>query len=610
MHRIDAHNAIADWHSATRRPVRRSVLRLSRLESRVAPAHPVGPEFRVNTYTTTHQYNAAVAASAVGDFVVVWQSLAQDASDLGVYAQRYDAGGARQGDEFRVNSYVVGVQGGPAVAASPAGDFVVAWQSNNQDGSQAGVYAQRYDAAGAPQGGEFQVNEYTTNNQGGTSVAVAASGDFVIAWSSNTQDGDAWGVYARRYTAAGVPQGGEFQVNEYTTNSQSGVTVASDAVGNLVVTWHSEGQDGDSWGIYARRYDTAGTPLGSEFKVNTFASGSQERPRVAMSQGGEFVIAWESNGQDGDNWGIYARRYDGAGLPQGGEFRVNTATTGAQDTVRTAMDSDGDCVVVWQSSGQDGNDLGVYGQEYTANGAPRGGEFRANSFTSGPQGTPRVAMDANGNFVVVWQSGASTGSGQDGSGRGVYAQRFAVDAPRIANVSVNAGAAQRSCVAELAVSFDTTVTFAGPATDAFRLTRQGGGDVGEFTATAQTVGGHTVVTLSSFTGAETQAGSLADGRYTLTVFANQVIDSTGQALDGNGDGILGDDYVLAGTPANGLFRLFGDNDGDADVDAADFVAFRGAFGLTSNLAFDADGDGDVDAADFAAFRGRFGSAVP
>jgi len=116
-------------------------------------------------------------------------------------------------------------------------------------------------------------------------------------------------------------------------------------------------------------------------------------------------------------------------------------------------------------------------------------------------------------------------------------------------------------------------------------------------------GAATTVTLS-FTGPNTDFGSLKDGRYKLSVFAPSV---NGGNFDGNADGTPGDDYVLSGTPANGLYRLFGDNDGD--VDAQDFGAFRAAFGGVSNLAFDSDGDGDVDAADFGAFRARFGASV-
>ena len=39
-------------------------------------------------------------------------------------------------------------------------------------------------------------------------MAMDADGDFVVAWTSQDQDGSSTGVYAQRYNAAGLPQGG------------------------------------------------------------------------------------------------------------------------------------------------------------------------------------------------------------------------------------------------------------------------------------------------------------------------------------------------------------------------------------------------------------------
>jgi hypothetical protein len=97
-------------------------------------------------------------------------------------------------------------------------------------------------------GTEFKVNTYTTlaqstntNSQGG-SIAMDADGDFVVTWSSNGQDAIlSYGVYAQRYNAAGVKQGGEFRVNTTTTGTQKFSTVAMDADGDFVVTWSSQG---------------------------------------------------------------------------------------------------------------------------------------------------------------------------------------------------------------------------------------------------------------------------------------------------------------------------------------------------------------------------------
>src|SRR5204862_66208 len=99
-----------------------------------------------------------------------------------------------------VNTFTTGYQAETAVGMSAAGAFVVAWMSEGQDGSNGGIYAQRYSAAGLPSGSEFRVNTYTTSTQRFPAVAVDADGDFVVAWGSFPgQDGDLEGVYAQRY---------------------------------------------------------------------------------------------------------------------------------------------------------------------------------------------------------------------------------------------------------------------------------------------------------------------------------------------------------------------------------------------------------------------------
>jgi len=177
--------------------------------------------------------------------------------------------------------------------------------------------------------------------------------------------------------------------------------------------------------------------------------------------------------------------------------------------------------------------------------------------------------------------------------------------PRVSGVAVNNGAAQRSRVSSVTVNFDALVTLPANPADAFALNRLG--DAAAVALAATVTNTTTTSVVLTFTGGAVFGGSLLDGRYTLTVLGGLVASAAG-LLDGNGDGTGGDDYVLTGTPANGLFRLFGDADGDGDVDAADYGAFRGAFG-TTNPVFDIDGDGDVDTADFGQFRGRFGTSV-
>jgi hypothetical protein len=89
-----------------------------------------------------------------------------------------------------------------ALARQEDGRFVVAWDSLGQDGDSWGVFAQRFDAAGVPAGGEFQVNSFTTGPQGGdyASPAVAAGPDngFIVTWGSFAQDGSGRGACPTR----------------------------------------------------------------------------------------------------------------------------------------------------------------------------------------------------------------------------------------------------------------------------------------------------------------------------------------------------------------------------------------------------------------------------
>jgi hypothetical protein len=100
-----------------------------------------------------------------------------------------------------VNTFTTSSQRDPSVAGvGSAGDFVVAWRSTNQDGDFFGVFGQRFGSDGTPQGAEFQVNTFTTNNQGEPSVAgLGSAGDFVVAWRSTNQDGDSFGVFGQRF---------------------------------------------------------------------------------------------------------------------------------------------------------------------------------------------------------------------------------------------------------------------------------------------------------------------------------------------------------------------------------------------------------------------------
>jgi hypothetical protein len=317
--------------------------------------------------------------------------------------------------EFRVNTYTTGTQRFRSVTGSggfPTYRFVVTWDSDGQDGSQYGVFAQRYDSD-TPIGGEFRANTHTTADQRLSRVAYQPNGGFVVVWQSDGQDGDGAGVFGQRYSGDAVPLGGEFRVNTFTPSAQAYPDVTGLLGGGFLVVWESDGQDGSGSGIFARGYDADGVPLSGEFRVNTYTTGPQRAPRMDTYSNGDLIVVWEGYSADDELLGIRGQRYSVAGPPLGGEFRVNSYTTGNQRSPAVGLFGS---VVVWQSDGQDGSGAGVFGQI-------DGFEFRVNTYTTSDQSSPDVTFSANG-FMVLWQSDL-----QDGSAGGIYAQKFMFGGP-------------------------------------------------------------------------------------------------------------------------------------------------------------------------------------
>ena len=148
----------------------------------------------------------------------------------------------------------------------------------------------------------------------------------------------------------------------------------------------------------------------------------------------------------------------------------------------------------------------------------------------------------------------------------------------------------------MTLNFDQVVNLPANPADAFQLVRQSDGITVSLTATVAS--NVTTQVLLTFPGSGAEPGSLADGRYTLTIPSGLIFNVWG-ALDGDANGAAGGVYVLACVPSpnppTNIYRLFGDSNGDGTVNGADFLAFRLAFlQQPVNLYFDYDGDGQVE----------------
>ena len=404
---------------------------IEKLENRLLLyAAPVDSPTLINTDQTGNQSSPDIATDQLGNFVVVWISDGQDGSGAGIYAQRHLASGIAQGSEFRVNTETIGDQSSPSVAMNAAGSFVITWQSGSQNTGPTGIYAQLYTANGVANGGQFKVNTSTDYDQVTPSVAMDAAGDFVIVWQSNQAlnglNRTPSDILGRHYQSTGTASGNVFLISTIKSNinsqnvQQFDPRVSMDADGDFVVVWSRAIAEQSDWRthIIFRKYDSAGLPADSFDQQITYGLG-QQSPSVAIENGDNFVITWQENSGGGIFSSINAALIQGASYLES-RFQVHPKLERPQQSPRIAMDASGEFAITWRDGIADGLAL----RQFDATGNPQSDMSFIDSTSTGKQDNGAIAMNPHGSFIVAWQSPDQTGASSD-----IYAQRFHAHLP-------------------------------------------------------------------------------------------------------------------------------------------------------------------------------------
>ncbi len=72
-----------------------------------------------------------------------------------------------------------------------------------------------------------------------------------------------------------------------------------------IITWQGSGP-GDTAGVFARKFRSDGTAVGTEFQLNETTSGSQVGASTALVNLDNYVAVWSGQGP-GDTSGIFMR---------------------------------------------------------------------------------------------------------------------------------------------------------------------------------------------------------------------------------------------------------------------------------------------------------------
>ena len=408
------------------------------------PPQPLGDIFPVNATTSLNQSAPELATDLDGAFVSVWTSEDQDGSGLGIFAQIFDEDGNADGPEFPVNATTAGDQTDPEVSMNDEQDFAITWIGPDADGT--GIYLRIFEEGAATTMVDVPVNTTTAGLQSNPDVAFAEDGQVLVVWQS--PDGDGEGIFGRFFDVEGVPLSVELPIATTITGDQT-LPVAADVDedGSFVVAW--EGNDAQGRGIFAQRLEDTGSLLGGEISVNTTTAGDQVQPTLGVRTNDDdledngFVISWQ--GPDGDGSGIFAQFFNEDGSPVGGEIQVNVDDASDQFDPDVSIDDQGDYVITWAEPEvlvpgdrihPQGSPILIRGRRFTPMARLAGTDpstsnmsFTTNepftsdapfTIASGALERPAVAVEANGDFAVVWQDA------DDGSGSGIFGQRFSV----------------------------------------------------------------------------------------------------------------------------------------------------------------------------------------
>ncbi len=304
---------------------------------------------QVNSYTTGRQNWPSVASRADGSFMVTWTNSPDNTtSGQDISGRLFDSDGTPLTDEFTANTTTADTQAQSTVAALSNDGFVITWIGVNA-GTAFDVFAQRFDEDGVALGTEFAVNSNLTLSQELPSAAATSDG-FIVAWGSQDCDGNQFGVCAQRFDNSGAKVGTEFTVNTYTTDNQTQPAVAVNSDDSFVITWMSDGQDGSRNGIYAQRFSSMGVAVGTEFPVTQTTDGDQKYPTVSFGQGG-FVVAWQDKPILTTLNSVAARCFDTDASPLTDEFEVDAPPLpgAGAEYPSVAGDADGDFIVTWNA---------------------------------------------------------------------------------------------------------------------------------------------------------------------------------------------------------------------------------------------------------------------
>jgi len=234
-------------------------------------------------------------------------------------------------------------------------------------------------------------------------AAMDDSGNTIITWDQS--DGSNLQIFRSEYRnntwtypsslADHISIDGPYHIF-YSDNPQ----VAMDDNGNAIIAWHQ--YDGSNWQIFKSEYRNGAWTYPSSRTDNITPDGQNAfDPQVAMDDNGNAIIVWWQH--DGSNCQIFKSEYRNGVWTHPASLADNISPNGSDAHYQqVAMDDSGNTIIVWQQS-DDSGDAQIFKSEYRNGAWTNPASLTDNISPDGSDASrPQVAMDDNGNAVIVW----------------------------------------------------------------------------------------------------------------------------------------------------------------------------------------------------------------
>jgi len=358
--------------------------------------------------------NASAVATTPDSFVVVWHERDYPVETSRILGQRYSPDGLRVGSEFEVAVAGSEAPSSPAVAPTDGGGFVVVWNAYTLTTNR--VLGQRFDDSGAKVGDVFEVSDDTSSST--PSVAAAADGSFVVAWTSIPASSVT--LKGRRYGANGSPEFMPITLATPPDEDFNRFALSSAPNGDFVVAW-SAGSAVDyppffmQHSVTGKIFDSGGAEVTSlDYFVESQGAQGRDGLDIVHRSNGDFVVVF-SDGYYTDvvppgPFNVFGTTFHADGRAELDEIPISVRDASEDEgfSLHATVMSDGGFVVVWTALDYSTvPEIRVDGRQIGADGNPTGGEFLVTRGVTDAPLRPEVG-EVDDRLFLIWEETATT----------------------------------------------------------------------------------------------------------------------------------------------------------------------------------------------------------